>query len=61
MWAYKLQRNYVVWCAASWLTSGIAIGALLVKRASPLSRGLWSTPFLSIRARTVADGTGLMS
>ncbi|MFS2103243.1 hypothetical protein [Ralstonia sp. Ralssp135] len=61
MWAYKSQGNYVVWCAASWLTSGIAIGALLVKRASRLSRGLWSTPFLIVWGLTVIDGTRLVS
>ncbi|WP_024974414.1 hypothetical protein [Ralstonia pickettii] len=61
MWAYKSQRNYLVWCAVSWLASGIAIRALLVKRARLLSRGLWSAPFLIAWALTALDGTQLVS
>ncbi|CAJ0707807.1 hypothetical protein P3T32_000588 [Ralstonia sp. GP73] len=61
MWAYKSQRNYLVWCAVSWLASGIAIRALLVKRARLLSRGLWSAPFLIAWALTALDGTRLVS
>jgi hypothetical protein len=61
MWAYKSQRNYLVWCTVSWLASGVAIRGLLVKRAPPLSRGLWSAPFLIVWALTMLDGTRLVN
>lgn len=59
MWAYKSQTHYVILCTALWLTTGIALAALLVKRASQRSRYRWSIPFLILWALAVFDGSRL--
>ena len=57
VWAYKSQANYVIAGLAMWGTSSMALWALLAKRASRLSRWLWSMPFLVLWALNVFDGS----